>query len=719
MLPNPDVVMKKTGKTIADYRELLYDPHTAACTRSRKAGVTSLEWMLEHDDTDDKAAIVQERLKKLRIYNLIENILDAPLYGMQPCEVLWEVSDGMLLPKEITAKPADWFVFGSDGALRLRTRENALDGIELPPYRFLVARHNHSYFNPYGESILSSIWWAQFFKKNVQRFWNTFTEKFGTPFVSVTHPYGNDAAKVDALVDSVVEMVQDAVIALPQGAEATIQSVTTTANADMYKEFVSFCNAEISKAILGQTLSTELGGGGGSYAATKAHLDVRADIVTADKRLVEETINELIQWIYTLNFGENAIAPRFVMYEESDVDKRLAERDKILFDAGIRFTKTYIAKSYGLEDTDFELAEAVPSAPIAPAKAPAPLVVTEELPEEEPDADFAATTVNADVVQEAIESVVAKTPSAEYRQQADDILAPVAKLMKRAASFDEVEKGLIRTFGDMDTKRFSARLATQLAVTGGLGTKTIEDEAGADFAAQMPLDFADDVPPITPARIALAFEMVPEKALEFLFGKTSAIYASFKDVSADVFRLVFTVAGVMQMDALVAIRRLVERAIAEGQSFEEFQKAMSADGLINAVLPRSRFETIYRTNLQSAFMAARYREQVRLGERKPYWKFVAVADGSTTAGCRDLDGKVFRFDDGFWSNNYPPRHFRCRSRVVAMNDRELARYGGEVESGDDYKNVQPDKAFATTPDTPFEPKKADYPPDVWKEYNKR
>lgn len=711
MLPNPDVVMKKTGKTLADYRELLYDPHTAACTRSRKAGVTSLEWMLEHDDTDDKAVIVQERLGKLKLYNLIENLLDAPLYGMQPCEVLWEVSDGMLLPKEITAKPADWFIFGSDGALRLRTRENALDGVELPPFRFLVARHNHSYFNPYGESILSSIWWAQFFKRNVQRFWNTFTEKFGTPFVSVTHPYGNDAAKVDALVDSVVEMVQDAVIALPQGAEATIQSVTTTANADMYKEFVSFCNAEISKAILGQTLSTEMSATGGSYAATKAHLDVRADIVESDKRLVQETINELIQWIYELNFGDTTAAPVFVLYEESEVDKRLAERDKILFDSGIRFTKTYISKSYGLEDNDFELAEAIPTptAEVDSVQQPAAPVV----------ADFAAQTIDADTVQAAIESVVAKTSSAEYRQQAMDVITPIAKLVKNATSFEQVQKGLIRTFGDMDTKRFSARLGTQVAVTGALGAKTIEDEAGADFAAQLPIDFADDVPPITPARIALAFEMVPEKALEFLFGKTSAIYASFKNISADVFRLVFTVAGVMQMDVLVAIRALVEKAIAEGQSFEDFQAAMSADGLISAALPRSRWETIYRTNLQSAFMAARYREQVRLGERKPFWKFVAVLDRSTTAGCRDLDGKIFRYDDGFWSNNYPPRHYRCRSRVVALNDRELARYGGEVESGDDYKNVQPDESFASTPDTPFEPKKADYPPDVWKEFNKR
>jgi SPP1 gp7 family putative phage head morphogenesis protein len=225
--------------------------------------------------------------------------------------------------------------------------------------------------------------------------------------------------------------------------------------------------------------------------------------------------------------------------------------------------------------------------------------------------------------------------------------------------------------------------------------------------------------PITPARIAQAFAMKPEEALAFLFGKESALYASLKDASADVLRTVFTVAGVMQMDVLLAVRALVEKALAEGQSFEDFKAAMTENELIARALPISRFQTIYRTNLQSAFMAARYRQQSEIGERKPFWKFVAVSDQSTTDGCKELDGKVFRYDDNFWSVNYPPRHYNCRSRVLALNDRELTRYGGEVESGKDYESVQPDPNFATTPDTPFEPKKGDYPADVWREYGKR
>lgn len=710
LLPNPDVVLKKANKNLDSYRELLYDPHTAACEQSRKSGTLSHEWMLQADESDTFADVVRQRLEQLNVYALMEDILEAPFYGFQPLEIVWEVQNNFILPATIVGKPAHWFLFDLDSQLRLKTKESPLEGIELPPYRFLTVQHRRTYINPYGTAILARVWWAQFFKRNVQRFWNTFTEKFGTPFVVLKHEFQNDQKKLDALVGSVVDMVQDAVIALPLGAEADIKGVGGTMNADMYKEFLNFCNAEISKAILGQTLSTETSTTGGSYAATKAHLEVRKEIIEADKRLVEQTMNRLIAWMYQLNVGENAVIPKFVLYETTDVDKVLAERDKILFDTGIRFTKSYYVERYGLKEKDFEITEPL----VAPAQ-PAPTLLAPLTPVKGDSGggkiNFAASGLSADIVQDALDAAVMKTSAGEWLRQAQGLIAPVAALIKNASSFADVQKGLVKTFAAMDSKRLTERLQAQLTLIDILGAKSVEDEAGADFTA-------DDVPAITPARIAQAFNMPPDEALAFLYGKESAIFKTFKGISPEVFRAVFTVAGVAQMDVLVAIRGLVEKALAEGQSFDDFKQAMTESELISKALPESRFQTIYRTNLQSAFMAARFRQQTAIGERKPFWKFVAVLDQSTTEGCKELDGKVFKFDDGFWATNYPPRHYNCRSRVVVMNDRELERYGGSVEDGAKYADVQPDPNFATTPDTPWKPKESDYPKDIWKEYEK-
>ena len=40
-----------------------------------------------------------------------------------------------------------------------------------------------SYTDPYGESILSRCYWSVFFKKDTIKFWSTFTEKYGMPYL--------------------------------------------------------------------------------------------------------------------------------------------------------------------------------------------------------------------------------------------------------------------------------------------------------------------------------------------------------------------------------------------------------------------------------------------------------------------------------------------------------------------------------------------------------
>ena len=47
-------------------------------------------------------------------------------------------------------------------------------------------------------------------------------------------------------------------------------------------------------------------------------------------RVFQSVINQLIQWVYELNYP-NAEVPVFEMYEPEDVDLTLAQRDKILF----------------------------------------------------------------------------------------------------------------------------------------------------------------------------------------------------------------------------------------------------------------------------------------------------------------------------------------------------------------------------------------------------
>jgi phage gp29-like protein len=155
------------------------------------------------------------------------------------------------------------------------------------------------------------------------------------------------------MLNMLERMVQDAIAVIPDDSSVDfLESGTRSASADIYEKLLTFSNMEISKAILGQTLTTEMQSVG-SYAAAQVHLEVREEIVDADKRLVENTLNTLIRWIYEINFSDSGF-PMFSMYEEEDVDKTLAERDKILVDSGVKFTRQYWLRTYKFDEEDIE-----------------------------------------------------------------------------------------------------------------------------------------------------------------------------------------------------------------------------------------------------------------------------------------------------------------------------------------------------------------------------
>ena len=55
-LPNPDPVLKKMGKDITVYKELLSDAHVGSCITSRKAGVKSMLWEIDRGKSKSRQA---------------------------------------------------------------------------------------------------------------------------------------------------------------------------------------------------------------------------------------------------------------------------------------------------------------------------------------------------------------------------------------------------------------------------------------------------------------------------------------------------------------------------------------------------------------------------------------------------------------------------------------------------------------------------------------
>ena len=444
ILPDPDIVLRKQGKDMRIYKELLCDPHVFACVQSRKAGVLSLDWDINRgSDKDKNIEEIENLLKKLNVRKLISDILDCTQFGFQPLEIIWKrYKNGKILPEKIVAKPPEWFCFDDDNNLKFRTKENYY-GELLPDKKFLLAQNNPTYNNPYGERTLSRVFWSVTFKKGGMKFWVVFTEKYGMPHLIGKHPRGATKAETDSLADMLEEMVQDAIAVIPDDSSVEIQEANKTSSADIYEKLIDKMNSEISKAILGQTLTTEIGTKG-SYAASNTHMEVRQDIIDSDKKLVESVINQLIQWIYEINYGANVDVPNFELYAPEDVDLTLAQRDKILSETGVKFTKEYFIKTYGLEEDDFDIKE-----DFYPINQPAFKQFKEETPAEDEK-----------IGQEQIEELFKFISEERLNEQGQAILGHFFSLLESCESYEDLEE--ILTEENLRSKSFEKDLQKAL-----------------------------------------------------------------------------------------------------------------------------------------------------------------------------------------------------------------------------------------------------------------
>lgn len=353
-LPNPDPVLKKMGRDISAYREVLADSHVAGCVRRRKAAVKGLEWRLTpsgNQQVDDQLAAI---FAELPLNHIISQVLNATLFGYQALEVVWRYAEGIWQPLDIQAKPQEWFVFDEDNCLKLRTKANPVEGVALPEKKFLLATQDATYENPYGQGDLSKCFWAATFKKGGFKFWLEFAEKYGSPWLVGKHPRTSTPTETEDLLDSLEQMLGTAVAAIPDDSSINLlESASKGGSSQVFDDFLRYCKSEISVAILGQDQTTEADS---NRASATAGLEVLEDIRNDDARLVESVFNQLLNWLCELNFAVDQL-PKFELFEQESVDKLQAERDEILSRVGVKFTQQYLQRTYNFEEGDIELAQ--------------------------------------------------------------------------------------------------------------------------------------------------------------------------------------------------------------------------------------------------------------------------------------------------------------------------------------------------------------------------
>ena len=198
-----------------------------------------------------------------------------------------------------------------------------------------------------------------------------------------------------------------------------------------------------------------------------------------------------------------------------------------------------------------------------------------------------------------------------------------------------------------------------------------------------------------------AFYMKPEEIVDFFKSKGLKTSFNWHEVYEDAHATAFTVAKMTELDLLSDTKKLLERAIENGESFSTFKKdakkLFSQKGwsgfkelkdpktgeIIKAELgtPR-RMKLIYDCNMNSAYAVGRYREMLEEIDVAPIWVFKTMADGRERPAHAAMHDKAYRADDTFWLVFIPPLDWGCRCYVINLTKYQAEQLGIKVESTD-------------------------------------
>ncbi|OAM73752.1 DUF935 domain-containing protein [Devosia elaeis] len=446
------------------------DLHYLSVLGTRKRAVAQLEITVESASDDkvdvDNADLVRDWLRREELEDELFDILDAIGKGFSVTEIIWETSARQWWPALLKRRDQRWFEFDREDGETLYLRgPGELEA--LRPFKYIQHVSKAKSGIPIRGGIARAAAWAYLFKNYDLKDWVTYIEVHGQPLRVGKYHTGATEADKEVLLRAVANIGSDAAAIIPQNmliefVEAAKQGGAT----DLYEKLADWLDRQVSKAVLGQTLTTEVSSG--SLAAAKVHEDVRRDIMRSDARQLAATINrDLVRPLIDLNRGPQENYPRIVIGLPSNIDmKQYAEAVGQLVDRGMKVEQSVVRDKLGLPEPEPDADLLTPPGQAAP----------EALPSFHSARPARVARHSADQIDRLVDEV-----SGEWEEVIGPMVAPVRELLADAGSLEEARDRLAELIATMDTSAledvllragFPARLAGRLEVELGRRNRT-------------------------------------------------------------------------------------------------------------------------------------------------------------------------------------------------------------------------------------------------------
>lgn len=206
--------------------------------------------------------------------------------------------------------------------------------------------------------------------------------------------------------------------------------------------------------------------------------------------------------------------------------------------------------------------------------------------------------------------------------------------------------------------------------------------------------------------VGFGFDVESKQALQYFRDKGLRTSFSYADVTAQEHQAAFTVAKMMDMDLLKDVQDSLYAALAEGLTFDQWKDriipTLQANGwwgrqaVVDPITGKTviaelgsarRLQTIFRTNMQSAYSVGQWQKIQEQAKEAPYLMYDAVDDFRTRPQHRAWDNKILPITATFWTRYYPPNGWGCRCGVIQLSQDDIDSMGLSVSDDPDIKWV--------------------------------
>lgn len=359
------------------------DLHLLGLMETRKLAVLGFDYEITmpkgiEPNEREKTQLVEikNRFERSKMYSIFRAIMNGILFGMSATRLEWKnVSPygTMVIGKkaiELTDLDIDQ---DDDNALLLLTTDTKTQVYtvsQIDPDTHIVVRHNplegivNNYIGGYMRTCMIYV---------MLKYWDVFNwarsnEKFGDPLIYAQYRKGADENEINTVIKGLEQLGTDSHAAFSDDVKIQLAEAMKTGSLQARKELIETISKEMSIALLGQTLTTDIRERG-SFAAAKVHDYVRQDILWGD--LIEFQNIMTTQYVmrdFILNYGDPDRAfPvfRFITDEAEDFEKNARTLESI-HSVGLRvkLDEAYKKTGFTKPDDDDDVLE--PSQPPTP-----------------------------------------------------------------------------------------------------------------------------------------------------------------------------------------------------------------------------------------------------------------------------------------------------------------------------------------------------------------